>query len=799
MPSDRPAAERTRPILLAITAVLVAIFGLYLAVGGAWLISLGGSWYYLIAGLALLGTAALLWLRRNAALWLYTFLLVGTIVWAIAEVGLNFWALVPRGDILTLLGIWLLLPFITRPLRPTGRAGIPAVAALGSGVVLAALVVVASLTDDVAALRGSLPQRQAETPPPGTVAAADWPAYGGTNHGNRYSALTQITAANVGRLQLAWQAETHDLKSADDSFEITNENTPLKIGHTVYVCTPHSILIALDAANGRERWRFDPKIVRNSTFQHMTCRGVAWHETAPGATTLDNAPAPAECPRRIFLPTNDGRMFAINADDGTPCQGFGDHGHVDMTQWDVVRTPGMWEGTSPPVATDKVVIMGGSIIDKYSVHVPSGAIKALDAYSGRLLWVFDAGNHDPNEMPTATHKLTEGSPPSWAPSVADESLGLVYMPLGTTSPDIWGGNRTPDQERYDSSLVALDIATGKLRWSYQNAHHDLWDMDFPAQPTLVDLRTGGGTVPAIYAPSKTGNIYVLDRRDGHLIVPAPETPVPQGPAPGDRLSPTQPYSDLSFRPRENLSGKTMWGATLFDQLACRIRFHSLRYEGPFTPPSTQGTLVFPGDLGMFEWGGLSIDPARQFIIANPINIPFVSTLIPRGANNPTAPNGEHPAGSEWSVQPMYGVPFGVSLQALLSPLGIPCMQPPWGNMAAVDLATHKIVWQHRIGTIRDMAPLPLPFTLGVPMLGSPLTTAGGVTFETGTMDYYIRAFDVNDGRLLWQDRLPAGGQSTPMTYEEGGKQYVLTVDGGHGSFGTRMGDYVRAYALAGAP
>jgi quinoprotein glucose dehydrogenase len=791
-----PTTVRRAP-LLTLTWLVVALMGIALVAGGAWLAMLGGSLYYLIAGIALLLTAALLALRRPEALWLYAALLLGTMGWAISEVGFDFWSLAPRGDILVPLGVWLLLPFITAHLAPGARLGR---LALGGVLVLALVALGISIRRDRYDIAGALSANanaatvdQAAGEP--TQAQADWTAYGGTGFGTRYSELNQITRDNVKNLKLAWQFETGDKKGPDDPDEFTNEATPLKVGDLLYTCSPHQIVFALDAATGKLRWKFDPKIARNKTFQHMTCRGVAYHETKPGAVTADGQPAPGDCPKRIFLPTDDGRLFALDAGTGKPCQSFGDHGQIDLKAGNEIKTLGFYEGTSPPVVTDKILIMAGAVIDNYSDRVPSGAIRGFDVYSGKLIWVFDAGNHDPNEMPSDTHHFVPGSPNSWAVASVDEKLGLVYEPLGSSSPDIWAGKRTADEERYDSALVALDIATGKLRWSFQNVHHDLWDMDVPSQPSLVDLHTDKGVTPAIYIPAKTGNIFVLDRRDGHLLVPAPEKPVPQGAAPGDHVSPTQPFSDLSFRPRQKLTEAKMWGATMFDQLICRVKFKRLRYEGPFTPPSEQGTLVYPGDFGMFEWGGIAVDPQRQIAIANPQSVPFVSRLVPRGANNPAAPNSAHPPGTELGVQPMYDTPYGVDLGVFLSPLHIPCMAPPWGSIAALDLKTDKIVWQHRVGTIRDEAPLPLPFKLGVPMLGGPLLTAGGVTFLTGTMDDYIRAFDVNDGRLLWEDRLPAGGQSTPMTYQVNGKQYVVTVDGGHGSFGTKLGDYVRAYAL----
>jgi quinoprotein glucose dehydrogenase len=636
---------------------------------------------------------------------------------------------------------------------------------------------------------------QVQPQEPGGQPAEDWRDYGRTQFGQRYSPLDQITPANVKTLKVAWTFRTGDLPGKNDPTETTFEVTPIKVGDTVYLCSPHQRLFALDAKSGALRWSYDPKVQDNPTFQHLTCRGVSYHETAAGDTNADGTAAPTDCPRAIFLPVNDGRMIAMNADTGKACESFGDHGTLDLLVGMDVKTAGFYEPTSPPVVSDKILVVAGAVIDNYSTHEPSGVIRGFDIHTGKLVWAWDAGAADENALPSATYAYSNNSPNSWMTASYDAKLGLVYLPMGVQTPDIWGGNRLPVAERYSSALVALDINTGKLAWSYQTVHHDLWDMDLPSQPTLVDMPTPDGIVPAIIQPAKTGNLFVLDRRTGKLIVPAPERPVPQGAAPGDHAAATQPFSELTFRPEQKLTGADMWGATIFDQLACRILFHQLRYEGTFTPPSLQGTLVFPGNLGMFEWGGIAVDPVRQIAIANPMAVPFVSKLLPRGPDNPAAPNDAHPSGSELGVQPMYGTPYGVVLHAFLSPVGLPCLRPPWGYMAGIDLKTKKIAWMHPNGTIRDSAPLPVPIKMGVPTLGGPLTTAGGVAFLTSTLDYFIRAYDVTTGRQLWEDRLPAGGQSTPMTYAIDGRQYVVTAAGGHGSFGTKVGDYVIAYSL----
>lgn len=778
-------------VIATLTALFAVLTGLYLLIGGIWLVAIGGSWYYPIAGVVMLITAVLLWQRKALALWVYAALLLCTAAWSVWEVGFDFWALTPRLDVLFFFGVWLLLPFVYRHLiRPSAGAA----PALGAVLVITVIGLVWAVFNDPQEINGTL-SADAQTPAAvsSTIPDADWPAYGRNQEGQRYSPLKQITDKNVGELKEAWTFQTGDVKRPTDPGEITNEVTPIKIRDTLYLCTAHQQLFALDAATGKQKWKFDPRLDTNPSFQHVTCRGVSYHEA-----TADNASPDvvSDCPRRILLPVNDGRLFAINADNGKLCESFANKGILNLQTNMPVTTPGMYEPTSPPIITDKVIVIAGAVTDNYSTREPSGVIRGFDVNSGKLLWAFDPGAKDPNAVPGDEHHFTINSPNSWAPAAYDAKLDLVYLPMGVTTPDIWGGNRTPEQERFASSIVALNATTGKLAWSYQTVHHDLWDMDMPSQPTLADITVKGETVPVIYAPAKTGNIFVLDRRDGKLVVPAPEKPVPQGAAKGDYVTPTQPFSDLSFRPKKDLSGADMWGATLYDQMVCRIIFHKLRYEGIFTPPSEQGTLVFPGNLGMFEWGGISVDPNRQVAIANPMALPFVSKLMPRGPGNPMEPPKDAKgSGTETGIQPQYGVPYGVTLNPFLSPFGLPCKQPAWGYISALDLKTNEVVWKKRIGTVRDSSPLPLPFKMGMPMLGGPISTAGNVLFIGATADNYLRAYNMSNGDKLWEARLPAGGQATPMTYEVNGKQYVVISAGGHGSFGTKMGDYIVAYAL----
>ena len=788
-------------VLKTILAVVAAIFGLVLLIGGIYLAVLGGSWYYIIAGIFFIVTAVLLQKLKGSALTVYAVLVLGTVVWGLWEVGSDFFALAPRLDILGVFGLLLLIPAVTRGFENAKGGKV----VLTGSLAITILVMIYSVFNDPQEVRGEIKTQQPETAKafPG-VADADWPAYGRTQSGLRYSPLTQINSDNVKDLQVAWEYHTGEFKTENDSGETTNELTPIKIGNNMFICTTHQKLTALDPVTGKAKWTYDPVLKADNTYQHLTCRGVSYYD-ANNTVGLEKSLATkkttsAECPQKVILPVNDGRLVAVNAQTGKVCSDFGKNGEVDLQKDMPFPYPGGYIPSSPPVITGTTIIIAGSTTDNFSTEEPSGVIRGYDVNTGELLWVFDTGAEDPNAIPAPGQKFVHNSPNAWAPLAYDAETDMVYVPTGVGTPDIFGGHRTELDERYANSILALNASTGKLVWNFQTTHHDLWDMDVPSQPTLTEIKDkSGNMVPAIYVLTKTGNAFVLDRRNGKAIVPITEKPVPQtvkrGPqTKGEFYSKTQPFSDFNLAPKDNLTDKQMWGATMFDQLICRVQFKKLNYEGIYTPPSENGTLVFPGNLGVFEWGGMSVNPDRQVAVTNPIGLPFVTKLIPQDPNRKQTAKG---AGTEAGVQPMYGVPYGVEISAFLSPFGLPCKQPGWGYVAGVDLNTHETVWKRRIGTISDSMPgIPLPpFKMGVPMLGGSISTAGNVMFIGATQDNYIRAINVTNGDELWKGRLPAGGQATPMTYEANGKQYVVIMAGGHGSFGTKMGDSLVAYAL----
>ena len=845
---DEHSRTHSRWPLLLLGLLLVAA-GLALAIGGGKLLSVGGSAYYLIAGIGIIASGVLLAMRRGAALWLYAFILFATLVWALWEVGLDWWQLVPRVAILCLIGIILLLPWWRKPLQSRGGS-----LALVGSIVAAILVAIASQLNDPGSIEGTISNasEEANAVNPAQVAGDDWPAYGGTNAGTHYSSLEQITPDNIGELEEVWRIQTGDAAGPNAPPEITNQNTPLKVNDSLYICTSHSRAMALSPETGETLWEFDPEVSTLgaedfSLWAHMTCRGLAYYdaanyaagsdtsETADDSEAGNNSAATSDtalsfdifdnndifsldlsflslmfgaenegnsqpmlsetdvmCPRRLYLPTADARLIALNADTGERCANFGENGEVDLTNNIGDFDPGGYYSTSPATVTENLVILGGHVTDNSSTDEPSGVIRAFDVHTGELVWNWDSGNPDDTEPLAEGETYTRNSPNVWAPISVDEELGMVYLPMGNATPDQYGANRSENDETYSAGLVALNLEDGQVEWVYQFVHHDLWDMDTPAQPVLIDLATSEGTQPAVIQPTKQGSLYVLNRETGEPIVPIEEVPAPQGAVEGDWTAETQPRSALNLLPPP-LTERDMWGASPFDQMMCRIQFNSLRYEGQYTPPSLEGSIVYPGNVGVMNWGGVAVDPERQALFTGAKYLAFVSTLVPREE----VEEGQGSA-SEQGLQPNAGAPYAVELGPLLSVLGLPCQAPSWGDVAGIDLQSAEVVWKHRNGTTRDSMPFDLPIGLnvGVPALGGPITTAGGVSFLSGTLDQYLRGYDITTGEEVYKARLPAGGQATPMTYTgEDGRQYVVVTAGGHGTFGTKMGDYVIGYAL----
>lgn len=762
-------------------ALLLVVLGLVLAVGGARLLTQGGSPYYLCAGAVLLVGGFLAFRGRAAALWLYAAFLLATLLWSLAEAGFRFWPLLPRLAGPAVLALVLAIPFVRRAVAGGGarRAGQAVLAAaLASLAALAASYVLTDqgTRDEARAIAASsaLPD----------FAPADWPAYGRDSAGTRHSPAAQITPANAARLTEAWRYRTGDSNAArpDIAQPMSFMATPLMVDDTLVFCTPIGAVVALDPETGAQRWRHDPE----STFgaaQMLNCRGVSVHRSG------EEGP----CATRVLSTTVDGRLIALDLESGATCTGFGEGGMVSLLDGLGEFDRGATYTSSPPVVIGDTAVLGGYVRDNFTSAEASGVVRAYDTGTGRLLWAWDAGRVDDAPPLGEGETYTHGSPNAWSVLSADPALGLVYVPTGNATPDHVGTHRSPQLERYASSVVALDARTGRVRWHFQTVRHDLWDYDVPAQPVLFDFPAGSGTVPAVAVPTKRGEIFILDRRTGEPLTGIEDRPAPQGEVPGERYAATQPYQTgfPTLRPAA-LRESDMWGATPIDQMLCRIRFRSLDYEGDFTPPSTRGALQYPGIFGMLNWGSASVDERRGLMLVNSSAIPQMVTLHRRADMAGGEAGNAHTSG----MLPQLGTDYALTMEPMMSVLGIPCTTPPWGHLTAIDIGTREVAWQVPLGTSKDIAPLGIAVP-GIFSIGGPITTAGGVTFIAATLDDYLRAFDTATGRELWRGRLPAGGQATPMAYVSpaSGRQFVVVAAGGHGFLGSTPGDYVVAYAL----
>jgi quinoprotein glucose dehydrogenase len=604
--------------------------------------------------------------------------------------------------------------------------------------------------------------------------------------GIKYSALRQISAANVANLEPAWEFHTGEV-SHDSKVLDAFEDEPSLVDGNLVVCTTSRRLIALDPASGKQRWVFDPKAQATGMKK---CRGVtAW--------TDPQAAPEAMCSTRILLGTADYSLWAVDSKTGKACPEFGEHGQVKMPVSKEQIWPGEVAAGSRPAVVNGVVVVGSSVADDQRLEAPSGRVLAYDARTGKYLWQFDPIPRDPADP--AMRTWLNGPPRNgagnvWSEMAVDEALDLVYLPTSSPSVDFWGGLR-PGNNEYADSVVALHGKTGQVAWSFQFVHHNLWDYDTPAQPLLLDLPYNGKVTPALVQNTKMGLIFVLDRRTGAPLVPYVERPVPQaGAAPGEWLSPTQPYPvGMPALAPQGLTPDDAWGFTFVDRWMCEKEIAKYNYGPMYTPPSTKGTVLMPGAAGGANWGGGAYDPASHLMIVPSARVAMVVTLVPRETVH--LDKGQAIETRKPMLFPSDGIPYVTKIQPLLSPLGSPCTAPPWATLTAVDLESGSVRWEVPLGSIDKLAHVPFEWNLGTPGAGGPLVTAGGLVFIGYTLDDRIRAFDLATGKVLWKASLPAAGMGTPVSYEANGEQYVVIPAGGHSMYGTSKGDSVVAFKL----
>ncbi|HLS69099.1 MAG TPA: pyrroloquinoline quinone-dependent dehydrogenase [Kiloniellales bacterium] len=829
--SSSTAERRGWRWLYLALASLAGLLGVATLALGAVLVWLGGTFYYLIAGALLAAGAFFAWRgKHRLTLLLFALAVLLTFLWSFYEISGKGWLpawgfdLAGRAGVITGLVVAsaLALLFWRAPAgAPSRRAAL-----LGIAVALVVLVgFVAALWERPSEPR--LAEAQPPAPPPGLPAAVDaganWPAFGGTNSGRRYSTLDQVTVSNVGQLEKAWSFRSGDYTPAEGRVFYSAQNTPIKMGNLLYTCTPSNQVFALDPGTGEVLWHYDPQVSQTAmeSLFSAACRAVAYFDDGdpvgrPEAVTTTPAvpgvmdPVPlggSNCHRRVYVATAEGQLIALDAVGGYPCTEFGENGIVDLTEGMGLRQSGFASNTSGATVAGGLLILGQQVSDNQRRDAPSGVVRAYDARSGELRWAWDALRQDP-QAPLAPGEIyPRGTPNVWNVVSADEELGLAFLGTGNAAADQWGGNRTPEEDRFTDAVVAVDLETGATRWVFTTVIHDLWDYDLGAQPMLLDVEIEGDLHRAVMQATKMADIYLLDAATGEPLRPVGRREVPQGAVEGDWVSPWQPES--AFYPNiggvpgpepEMIDPSYAFGLSPIDAALCRITFHRQRYEGMYTPPTTDedGMLLFPGTVGGMNWGGAGFDPARRLIITNNSRLPNLVILHPRDEVEDLAV-GSGGARPDQDIYPHLGTPFGATRPMWMSALDIPCISPPWGYLVATNIDTGEIAWSQPLGTGYDVGPLGIPTRLkivaGTPNLGGPLVTAGGLTFIGAAQDNFLRAFKTATGRLLWEARLPAGSQAGPMTYEHEGRQYVAISATGHARFETTPGDHLKVYAL----
>lgn len=800
-----------------VLTLALSITGLFFMLGGFKLVSLGGSWYFLLTGIACLISAYFMFRRKAIAVGIFAAVFLWTFIWSIFDAGWDFWALFsrlmyPSGLFAALLYTW---PTLRRQqmLITSSTAQQSNQMYARTAYVSATLVVVGMLVGfyqmfqphpTVKATGANLPL----VPVDAAQQPQNWQNYGNDAGGSRFVALDQINRDNVSQLKEVWRYRTGDFSTGSGN-GAEDQLTPLQVGNQVYLCTPHNNIIALEADSGKELWKAE---VNSKADAWERCRGLGYFDstqalkqpTLAGATPVTSVAQNTACPRRLYTNTPDGRLIAVNADTGERCADFGENGTVDLLVGlgEGTKAP-RFEVTSAPTIAGTSIIVGSRIADNFAADMPGGVIRAYDVITGELRWAFDPRNPDPNYVLKPGETYQRSSTNSWAPMSYDPAMNTVFLPMGSSSVDVWGANRLEADHRYNASVLALDATTGQEKWVYQTVHNDLWDFDLPMQPSLVDFPMPDGSLrAAVVIGTKSGQFFVLDRLTGDPLTEVIEQPVKPADIPNEQYSATQPRSiAMPQIGNETLTESDMWGATPFDQLMCRINFKSMRYEGLFTAPGTDVSLSYPGSLGGMNWGSIAFDPTQRYMYVNDMRLGLWIQLIEQTPEDLAAEaNGGEAVNTGMGAVPMRGTPYKVNKNRFMSALGIPCQKPPYGSMTAIDMSSGQIAWEVPLGTVQDTGPLGIKMGLkapiGMPTIGGPMATQGGLVFFAATQDYYLRAFNASNGDELWKARLPVGSQGTPISYlsPKTKKQYVVISAGGARQ-SSDHGDYVIAYAL----
>ncbi len=627
-----------------------------------------------------------------------------------------------------------------------------------------------------------------------TAKAEGWMHYGGGLDGARYADSDIVTPATIGGLKEAWRFRTGDSTDGEGYFgkRSSFKATPILVDGKLVFSTGFNRIIALDPETGAKLWRFDPDIDFSIKYSEMfTSRGVA-------AWSDPEAEANAKCATRIYLGTLDARLISIDAADGALCETFGTEGEIDLSKGIPNYRRGEYSVTSPPTVVNGVVVVGSSIGDNGGVSLDHGVVRAYDARSGELRWQWDPVPRFKNSPGAETWEnksaARTGAANVWSVMAADEARDLIFLPTTSPSPDFYGGRRLGDNN-FANSIVAIKASNGEVAWAYQIVRHDLWDYDLASQPMLLDVDHGDAKRPALILATKMGFVFVLDRETGEPIFPVTERPVPPSDVPGERAARTQRVPSISLHPTEK-NDIEIWIRDDAHTARCQEMLAGVRYEGIFTPPSLEGTLVYPGNPGGVNWGSMAAQKEKYIAFVAVNRLPTVVKLIARKEYHRQKSTGKV-NGVDAQFTSQSGTPFGIARYELFNDeSGAHCLKGPWSTLVAININNGSVLWEAPAGRAPGIDDDDEAAEWGFFAIGGPMATKGGVVFHSTTFDQTLRGYDTDTGKVIWSAQLPAGAHATPMSYEIGGAQYVVITAGGALANEKGQGDYVVAYKLA---